>query len=30
MTWQEAFIEWLDERDGKVEKPDMTLTLVYE
>jgi hypothetical protein len=30
MTWKDAFLEWLDARDGKVEKPDMTLTLVYE
>jgi ABC-type glycerol-3-phosphate transport system substrate-binding protein len=30
MTWKEAFIKWLDENNDKIEKPDMTLTLIYE
>jgi hypothetical protein len=29
-TWQEAFLQWLDSQGGRIEKPDMTLTLVYE
>jgi hypothetical protein len=30
MTWQEAFVKWLNDNDGVVEKPDMTITLSYE
>jgi hypothetical protein len=30
MTWQEAFVQWLDSIGGKIEKPDMDLTLIYE
>jgi hypothetical protein len=29
-TWQEAFLQWLDSQGDRIEKPDMTLTLVYE
>jgi raffinose/stachyose/melibiose transport system substrate-binding protein len=28
-TWQEAFLQWLDEQGGTVKKPEMTLKLVY-
>jgi hypothetical protein len=30
MTWKEAFLQWLDSIGGKVEEPDMTLTLDYK
>jgi hypothetical protein len=30
MTWKEAFLKWLDSVGGKVAKPEMSLTLVYE
>jgi ABC-type glycerol-3-phosphate transport system substrate-binding protein len=29
LSWQDAFIEWLDEHNDVLEKPDMTLKLVY-
>jgi ABC-type glycerol-3-phosphate transport system substrate-binding protein len=28
-TWQESFIEWLNQQDGVITKPDMTLELAY-
>jgi ABC-type glycerol-3-phosphate transport system substrate-binding protein len=30
MSWQEAFLQWLDENDGVLRAPEMTLTLVYD
>jgi ABC-type glycerol-3-phosphate transport system substrate-binding protein len=30
MTWQDAFLKWLDGKGGVLEKPDMTLTLDYQ
>jgi ABC-type glycerol-3-phosphate transport system substrate-binding protein len=30
MSWQDAFLEWLDENGGVVKKPEMTLKLVYD
>jgi ABC-type glycerol-3-phosphate transport system substrate-binding protein len=30
MTWNEAFIRWLDENGGTLKKPEMTLKLEYE
>jgi ABC-type glycerol-3-phosphate transport system substrate-binding protein len=30
LTWQEAFLQWLDAQGGTVTPPDMTLTLQYE
>jgi ABC-type glycerol-3-phosphate transport system substrate-binding protein len=31
MTWQEAFVKWLDDKkDGTLKKPEMTLKLVYD
>jgi hypothetical protein len=30
MSWQDAFLSWLDKNGGTVSKPDMTLTLKYE
>jgi ABC-type glycerol-3-phosphate transport system substrate-binding protein len=29
-TWQEAFLTWLENKGGKLKKPDMTITLQYE
>jgi ABC-type glycerol-3-phosphate transport system substrate-binding protein len=30
MTWQEAFLKWLDENEGgEISKPEMTITLEY-
>jgi predicted transcriptional regulator YdeE len=29
-TWQEAFLQWLDEQGGVIKKPEMTITLDYE
>jgi hypothetical protein len=29
-TWQEAFLEWLDEQGGILKKPEMTVRLDYE
>jgi ABC-type glycerol-3-phosphate transport system substrate-binding protein len=30
MSWQDAFLSWLDKNGGTISKPDMTLTLEYE
>jgi hypothetical protein len=30
LSWKEAFIQWLDENGGTIEKPEMTLELKYE
>jgi hypothetical protein len=30
MSWQDAFLSWLDKNGGKVSRPDMTVTLKYE
>jgi ABC-type glycerol-3-phosphate transport system substrate-binding protein len=29
LSWQDAFLKWLDENGGTVQQPKMTLTLVY-
>jgi putative hemolysin len=28
-TWQETFLQWLKDKGGTLQKPEMTLTLVY-
>jgi hypothetical protein len=30
MTWEESFLQWLEEQGGTLKKPEMTLTLQYE
>jgi hypothetical protein len=30
LSWQEAFIRWLDENGGTITRPEMTLQLQYE